>query len=163
MWWRVGTSDRMTEDFPCMDAIFLSSYKFAKETTSDHVTVVWSCNVAWWVEVWDSSPLFEEWRICLAVRLWTPSDRRTTDLHLRLFHSHRHHIASAAALILTPKVDQSCSEHICNLHTDGWRSIGVWLCTERAVRVGLQLETFEIIYAQIYYQGLIVCSCCSFY
>ena len=39
-----------------------------------HVTVVWSCNVALLVEVWDISLLFDKCRVCLVTRLdpsWT--------------------------------------------------------------------------------------------
>lgn len=42
--------------------------------TCHHITVVWSCNVALWVKVWDISLLCDEWQICLNIRLWPPSD-----------------------------------------------------------------------------------------
>lgn len=44
---------------------FFSSYKMLK---TPHITVVWSRYVALWVDVWDISLLFSEWRICLVVR-----------------------------------------------------------------------------------------------
>ena len=63
--------DRMKEVFPCMVAAYLFSYKMLQDTTSYNITVVRFCNCSWCIEVWDS--LFDDWKICLAVRLWTPS------------------------------------------------------------------------------------------
>ena len=41
---------------------------------------------------WDISLLFDEWWICLVVRLWTPSTRLTPVPRCWLFHSHRRHL-----------------------------------------------------------------------
>ena len=62
------------------------------DTTSYYVTVICSCNVALQV----ISLLFDEWRICLAVRLWTPSDQLVP--RFRLFHSHRCYLTSAVKM-----------------------------------------------------------------
>ena len=60
MWQRVSRTDT-----------FLPHISVAKDTTSYHVTAVWSLNIAWW----DISLYFVEWRTCLVVTLWTPSDQ----------------------------------------------------------------------------------------
>lgn len=49
-----------------------------------------SCNVALWVLVRAIYLLFDEWRICLALRLLTTSDWHTPDLRLGNFHSFTH-------------------------------------------------------------------------
>ena len=93
MWQRISRTDRMTDTFPPITADFLSSYKLPET-----LPVVWSCHVAL------ASFVYDEWRICLACRLWAPSDWHTPDPRLQLFHSHRHQLASAAVLILPLEV-----------------------------------------------------------
>ena len=71
--------------FPTYNCSISSLTWVAKDTTSYHVTVVWSCNVALCFEVCSISLLFDEWRICLVIRLWTPSDRLSPVPHCLLF------------------------------------------------------------------------------
>ena len=65
----------------------------------------WSSNFALLVEVWDISLLFDEWRICLAVRL--NAIRRTYPCPVsQLTLTHSRHLASVAAPLLPPVADQ---------------------------------------------------------
>ena len=75
--------DRNFSTYNC-SIFFLISV--AKDTTSCYVSVVRSYNVA----LWDISLNLAEWRICLIITLWTPSDRPASAPHRRLIHSHRY-------------------------------------------------------------------------
>ena len=50
----------MTDTFPRMHAVFFFLILDAEDTTCYHISVLWSCNVALWVEVWDYSLLIDE-------------------------------------------------------------------------------------------------------
>ena len=64
-------TDRLTDTSTLvLNFFFFSSCKLQK-TLPVTITVVWSCDTALGV----LSLLFDEWRICLTVRLWAPSDR----------------------------------------------------------------------------------------
>ena len=65
-----------------------------------------------WVGVWDISLSFDEWRICLVDRLWTPSDRHTPVLCCLPTLTHTGHLSSVAAQLLPPLVDQRQNETV---------------------------------------------------
>lgn len=67
--------------------------------------------------------------ICLIIKLNTV----TTDLHLRLFHSQRCWLTSAAAQILTPEVDQSSSKTLPPLHIFYFNADSLYAFTRRCV------------------------------
>ena len=73
--------------------------------------------------------LVDYWRICLVVRLRTPSDRYTPVPCSQLIHSHRCHLFSAVALILPPEADQSRNRTVPPLRSvtsTQRRSSGAW-------------------------------------
>lgn len=67
--------------------------------------------------------------ICLIIKLNTV----TTDLHLRLFHSQRCWLTSAAAQILTQEADQSSSKTLPPLHIFNFNADSLYAFTRRCV------------------------------
>ena len=100
---KLGRTDGMTDTFPQINSVFIFYH------ASYHITVVWSCNLALWIEVSDASLLSNEWRICLVVRLWTSSDQHSPVQRCQLTLSHRRQFVSLAALLLLPLADHSAS------------------------------------------------------
>ena len=82
----------------------------------------------------DISLLFDEWRICLVVRLWTTSDRHAPDPLLWLFHSHR----CGSPLRLPLEVHQSRT-HLKLWHKQQCEESAHDYLTERTVWMGLVL------------------------
>ena len=112
--------------FLCKTVVFFSS-QVAKDTPSYLSTVILSCKVALWVEVWDISLLFDEWRVCLIVSLWTPSDWHNPDPCLQLFHLHKPRLASAALPSQRRQYEESARDSR----------------TERAVWMGLLVSSMQ--------------------
>lgn len=87
--------------------------------------VVWSCNLALWVEVSILIWAVFRIRICSVVQLWTLSKCHIPVPRCRLVLTHSRWFASVAALLLPQLVDQVRKEtvspvRLCNFHIDRW-------------------------------------------
>ena len=102
--------------------LFLTSF----QTTSYHITVVWSCNVA----LWDISLLFDELKICLA----TPSVNTSCPAHLCC--------GSDTTSRAISEQQQNCptSPHLKLSHRERCRESAHDSCTQRAVWMGLLMH-----------------------
>ena len=69
----------LTDSRACITVVFFSSYKLPSTLFLLFGPVA----------LRDIALYFDEWRICLVVRLWTPSDQHAPAPRFRLIHSHR--------------------------------------------------------------------------
>ena len=82
-----------------------------EDTSCYNITVVWSCNAALWFEAMDIYLLVDEWKICCQTEI------HQTDALLSCtasFSIHRRRLASVAAPLQPPVMDQRQNQTVCH-------------------------------------------------